>query len=116
MNKLTEFSDKQWTIGIFLLSLALYSVTLAPTVIWGDSANFALMVDQFLLDPAADGHPLYIIFGKIFSLLPGELAVNLNFMSAFFAAIAVALIYLITVEISGAEPPGTYRPTGEIGR
>ncbi len=99
MQKFNDYSDKNWAIGIFLSSLALYSLTMAPTVIWGDSANFALMVDQFLLDPAADGHPLYIILGKIFSFLPGELALNLNFMSAFFAAMAVALVYLVAARI-----------------
>ncbi|MBI5788925.1 MAG: DUF2723 domain-containing protein [Candidatus Schekmanbacteria bacterium] len=98
---LGNLSDEHWAVVIFLVSMALYCVTLAPTVVWGDGAGFALMVDKFLLDPAADGHPLYIILGRIFSWLPGELAINLNFMSAFFAAVTVSLSYLVSLEITG---------------
>jgi len=59
------------------------------------------MVHNFVLDPAADGHPLYVVLGKVFSWLPGEVALNLNFMSAFFAAWAVTILFLIVEELTG---------------
>lgn len=106
MKKILDLIDKHLAWAIFIFSLILYYVTMAPTVIWGDSANFALMVDQFMLDPAADGHPLYIILGKIFSWLPGELAVNLNFMSVFFGALAVTFVYLVSLRITKSKTAG----------
>ncbi len=87
-------------VYIFFTTLALYVMTMAQTVIWGDSADIALKVHNLVLDPAADGHPLYILLGRVFSWLPGELAVNLNFMSVFFAALAVTFVYLIVEKIT----------------
>jgi 4-amino-4-deoxy-L-arabinose transferase-like glycosyltransferase len=100
-----EPDSKQYGIFVFFTTLMFYMMTMAPTVIWGDSADFALKVHDLLLDPAADGHPLYVLLGRVFSWLPGELAVNLNFMSVFFAALAVLLVYLITERITGWNIP-----------
>ncbi len=98
-------SGRNWGVYVFLVTLGLYLMTMAPSVIWGDSADFALKVHNLLLDPAADGHPLYVLLGRAFSWLPGELAVNLNFMSAFFAALAVTLVYLSTEIITESSIP-----------
>ncbi len=98
-------SGRSWGIYVFMVTMGLYIMTMAPSVIWGDSADFALKVHSFLLDPAADGHPLYVLLGRVFSWLPGELGVNLNFMSAFFAALAVTLVYLITKMLTGKNIP-----------
>lgn len=81
----------------------MYLVTLAPTVIWGDSAKFALDVTTLHLGDSADSHPLFIILGKIFSLLPFELAYDMNLLSAVSASIAVFLVYLIIVEITNSK-------------
>lgn len=90
----------------FLGSLGFYYFTLAPTVMWGDSADLALKVHDFILDPAADGHPLFIVLGRIFNwFLPGELAVNLNFMSAVFAALTVLFVFLSIRKITDRSLP-----------
>lgn len=88
---------------VFLFSFALYLVTLAPTVIWGDSAKFALDVEALHLGDSADSHPLFIILGKIFSLLPFELAYSMNLLSAVCASIAVFLVYHIIIEITNSK-------------
>ncbi len=93
---------------VFLVTLCFYVLTLAPTVIWGDSAGFALKVHDLFLDPAADGHPLYILIGRLFSYLPGELAVNLNFMSAFFAALTVMLVFLCAWKLTERMTPAVF--------
>ena len=79
----------------FLLSLAVYFLTLAPGVIWGDSASLAVQVHEreFFLGTAGD-HPLFIILGLAFERLPGELARNLNLLSALCAALAVAVVFV----------------------
>ena len=84
------------TIAIILTSFILYLKTLAPTVIWGDSAKLATFVYEFELNIRQGHHPLHTIFGLLFSYLPfGDYAYRQNLMSAFFGALAVALVYLI---------------------
>ncbi len=91
---------------VFLCSLGLYFYSLAPSVMWGDSADLALKVHDFILDPAADGHPLFVVLGRLFNIfLPWELAINLNFMCAVFAALTVLFVYLTIRKITGDTLP-----------
>lgn len=83
-------------IAVVLMSLILYIKTLAPTVIWGDSAKLATFVYEFELSIRQGHHPLHTVLGVLFSYLPfGDYAYRQNLMSAFFGALAVALVYLI---------------------
>jgi hypothetical protein len=92
---------------LFLLSLFVYLQTLAPTVIWGDSAFFAVSVRKSSLRiGTASDHPLYILLGRVFALLPGELAWTLNLLSAVFGALTVALVYLITFKLTYSRSAG----------
>jgi hypothetical protein len=80
----------------FLLALGVYGYTLAPGVIWGDSASLAVQVheQEFFFGTAGD-HPLFVFLGLAFARLPGELARNLNLLSAVCAALAVAVVFLV---------------------
>ncbi|MFQ5646421.1 MAG: protein O-mannosyl-transferase family, partial [bacterium] len=99
----TNHDFKTWEgAATFSFSLFFYYLSLAKTVIWGDSASFALMVKNFYLDPASDGHPLYVVIGQLFKKLPWEAAVNLNIMSAFFASLTVTLSYLIVRRLTAS--------------
>jgi hypothetical protein len=71
-----------------------YAVTLAPTVVWGDSAALSLNVfhGHLRLTRASD-HPLFVLVGRLFASLPGELARNVNLVSAVFGALTVMLVY-----------------------
>ncbi len=75
-------------------ALLLYIATLAPTVLPGDGGEF-----QFVPCLAGiahpTGYPLYILLGWAWShLLPlGDVAYRMNLFSAFWAALAVALLY-----------------------
>lgn len=103
---MTKKIGKILPLLIFLGAFMIYMFTLAPTVVWGDSADLALKVFDFTLDPAADGHPLFIVLGRFFnSFLISELAVNLNIMSAFFAALAVVFVFLSVRKITGSNLP-----------
>jgi len=79
---------------VFLLSLALYMKTLAPTV--GEHDTFEFQVLSYELGIAhPTGYPLYIMAGKLFTLLPlGNVAFRVNLSSALFAAAAVVVLYL----------------------
>ncbi len=81
-------------------SFGLYLKTLAPTLLMGDGAEF-----QFACYLAGiahpTGYPLYLILGWLWShLLPlGDVAYRINLLSAFFAALAIGLVYPLSLNI-----------------
>jgi hypothetical protein len=83
--------------GLFVGTLVLFSVTLAPSVVnlFDDSLEFQLVTYQLgIAHPT--GYPLYTLLGKLFTLLPiGNIAYRVNWMSAVFGAITVALLYIL---------------------
>jgi tetratricopeptide (TPR) repeat protein len=83
----------------FLLPSAVYVFTLCPTVYWDDSGE--LIAAAYTLGiPHPPGHPLYAILGKLFTFIPfGTIAWRVNFMSAFFGALASLLVYRIIAEL-----------------
>ncbi len=75
-------------------AFALYVATAAPTVLAGDGGEFQFV--PYLLGVAhPTGYPLYTVLGWLWShLLPvGDVAYRMNLFSAFWAALAVALVY-----------------------
>jgi hypothetical protein len=75
-------------------AFALYAVTLAPTVLEGDAGEFQFV--PYLLGVAhPTGYPLYTLLGWLWSHLVavGDVAYRMNLFSAFWAALAVALLY-----------------------
>jgi len=82
---------------IGILALALYIRTLAPSLLWGDSAEFqTLSYTLGMTHPT--GYVTQIVFGKIFTLIPiNNIAWRVNLMSAFFGALAVADTFLIVL-------------------
>jgi hypothetical protein len=90
-----ETKDMIISFLIFFFSLLFYVVSLAPTVLWGDSAKLALYVYQsFISFDLVGGHQLHTIIGKIFSFLPiGDFAYKQNLMSAFFGSLTLSLLF-----------------------
>jgi len=83
---------------VFLVSLLVYSRTLAPTVTLVDSGEL-IVAARFLGVAHPPGFPLYLILAHLFSLIPiGSIAFRINFASAFFAALASGLLTLVTAE------------------
>lgn len=74
-------------IIVFVISFILYLVTLAPTYLPPDGAEFALCIQS-----AGICHPsgffLYVLLGKLFTLLYpfGTLLYKANFLSALYAS------------------------------
>ncbi len=77
---------------VFVLGLGLYVRTLAPTVLPSNSGEFQFVADVLgIAHPP--GYPLYTMLGKLFTLIPiGDVAYRVNLMSAFFAALTLALV------------------------
>ncbi len=94
-----------------VLGLALYIRTLAPSVLYGDVAEFQTL-SYTLGMTHASGYPTQILFGKLFTFLPfGNIAYRVNLMSAAFGAFAVANVYLITRMLSGWHTAGLLAST-----
>jgi hypothetical protein len=95
-------------LPVFILSLGLYLLTLAPTIVtvFDDSLEFQLVT--YLLGIAhPTGYPLYTLLGWLFTKLPlGDVAYRVNLMSAVFGAVTIALVYLIGLELIA----GDWRP------
>jgi len=89
-------------VAIFVLALSFYLGTLAPTVaeMFSDTLEFQLVAFQLgIAHPT--GYPLYILLGKLFTLLPwGDVAYRLNLMSAWWAALTASLVYAIVASFT----------------
>jgi hypothetical protein len=87
------------------VALALYVHTLAPSLLWGDSAEFqTLSYTLGMTHPS--GYMTQIMLGKLFTYLPvGNVAYRVNLMSAFFGALAVADTYMIVCLLGGWRIP-----------
>src|SRR6516162_8862715 len=85
--------------AVFVVALAVYSWTLAPTVTPTDSGE--LILAAYGLGVAhPPGVPLWIMLTHIASLLPvGNVAVRINFSSAVFGALACGMLTLVVAEI-----------------
>lgn len=80
-------------LGVLLAAGAfiLYALTLAPSVMPGDYAEFQFSA-AILGVPHPTGYPLYILLGKLFTLLPiGDVAYRVNLSSAVYMAGAVGV-------------------------
>lgn len=81
-----------WRAALTLgLPLALYVLTLAPTIYNLDSAELTTAAATGGL-MRATGYPLYLAIGRLWSLLPfGDVGYRFNLLSAFSGALTVAI-------------------------
>ncbi|HEU5097406.1 MAG TPA: DUF2723 domain-containing protein, partial [Roseiflexaceae bacterium] len=97
--------DRSFAALLFLLFLALYVRTAAPSVLSGDSAEFQLAA-ALLGVPHPTTYPLYVLLGNLATrLLPlGDLAWRVTIVSSVCAALAVALFFLLARRVSASAP------------
>ena len=96
----------------FALPLLIYVVTLCPTVYWDDAGE--LIAACYTLGiPHPPGHPLYVLIGKVFTLIPiGSVAWRVNLMSAVFGALSCLLLYRV---ISDRLDENAWKPVAALG-
>jgi hypothetical protein len=93
---LARLRETEWVIPVLLLlaGLALYTSTLAPTVVWGDDALLQIAAVAGKLQASAGSHPAWVAVAHFFTRLPlGETAYRVNLVSAVSAAVALPLMY-----------------------
>ena len=98
---------------VFLVTLGVYIATLNPTTPFWDAGEF-ITTSHIVGVPHQPGTPLYVLVGRVFDVVFGSADITqasmhtawaVNFMSAFFSALAVMLIYLIIWELSRRADP-----------
>ena len=100
--------DIALTAFLGLASLTLYVHTLAPSLLYGDSAEFQTIAYTLGIGHPT-GYPVYILFAKLFTLLPiDEVAYRVNLFSALCAALTVGLVYLILRKLGAQILPAIY--------
>jgi hypothetical protein len=93
--------DSLIALSLFIASFTLYIRTLAPSLLYGDSAEFQTIAYTLGVGHPT-GYPIYVLLAKLFTFLPvGEIAYRVNLFSAFCAALTVGLMYL-TLRTLGA--------------
>ncbi len=85
---------------IFLISFLLYLKTMAPTTSFWDCGEF-IATAYIMGVPHPPGSPLFLLVGRLFSLLPlfGDIGARVNLISTIASALAVMLLYLVIVRL-----------------
>ena len=85
---------------VFLLTLTAYSMTIAPTTLFRNCGEY-IACSYTLGIPHPPGVPLYLLFGRLISMVPfaQNIGLRVNMISAFSAALTSMLTYLIIVRL-----------------
>ena len=85
---------------VFVVTFIIYFDTMAPTVSYWDCGEF-IATSYILGVPHPPGSPLFLIIGRIFSMLPfsSDIAYRVNIISPLVSALAVMFLYLIIVQL-----------------
>ncbi|MCK4427122.1 MAG: DUF2723 domain-containing protein [candidate division Zixibacteria bacterium] len=98
-DKLTIRRDTIIGGAIFLVTFGVYLLTMCPTIYWEDCAAFSA-VNSILGIPHSPGFPIYVLWGKVFSLIPiDNHAFSSNLMSAFWGSLSLVILYLLMLEL-----------------
>ena len=86
--------------AVFAITFLIYFDTMAPTVSYWDCGEF-IATSYILGVPHPPGSPLFLIIGRIFSMLPfsSDIAFRVNIISPLVSALSVMFLYLIIVQL-----------------
>jgi hypothetical protein len=103
--------SRRWARGAAVVlpiavTMGVYLATLGRTVGRADTFEFQVVAHNLgIAHPT--GYPLYVLLGKLFTLLPaGGTALRVNLLSAVSATGAAAVVYAILRRLSAADPEG----------
>jgi hypothetical protein len=85
---------------VFVASLIIYAMTMADSVSFWDCGEFAAC-SYTLGVPHPPGSPLFILLGRVFTMLPlsHDISVRVTWISVLASAFAIMLAYLIIVRL-----------------
>ncbi|HEX2866627.1 MAG TPA: DUF2723 domain-containing protein [Ignavibacteriales bacterium] len=101
-------------LAVFAIAAVIYFMTVQPSVSFWDpgeiaSASYSLMV------PHPPGGPMWLIFGRIFSMLPfgQDIGFRINSFSVLASCFSVLLLYLVAVKIIESYRGRDYKTNAE---
>jgi len=97
-----KFGQKSWFLALLLFGffLLIYWKTCSPAIFWWDSAEFVAAIATLGI-PHPPSFPLYILSGKVFSLLAFlPLSIKLNILSGIFSALSLAVFFVLFLKVS----------------
>ncbi|MEO6462629.1 MAG: DUF2723 domain-containing protein, partial [Candidatus Eisenbacteria bacterium] len=84
---------------VFLSTLVVYTLTVTTSIPFWDSGEF-IATSYILGIPHPPGTPLYVIIGRLFSILPlGNVYLQVNWLSALASAATALFTFLVTVRL-----------------
>lgn len=103
---------------VFFVTEAVYLATMAPTLSFWDCGEF-IATSNTLGIPHPPGAPLFLLFGRLFSMLPLPLdpGAKVNLISTLMSALTVMLTYLTTVRLIvmyRRQDADSWTPAGKI--
>ena len=87
-------------LGIFIVSFLTYWRCLAPTTSFWDCGEF-IACSYLLGVPHPPGAPLYLLVGRLFSMIPfaHDIGYRVNLFSALASALTITLVYLTILRL-----------------
>ncbi|MFQ5648894.1 MAG: protein O-mannosyl-transferase family [bacterium] len=85
---------------VFAIAFVVYTATVAPTTSYWDCGEF-ITCSYILGVPHPPGAPLYILIGRVFSMIPfvQDIGLRVNMISVLMSALSVLFTYLIIVRL-----------------
>ncbi len=100
--------DRLVAAGVFVFSLVLYLMTVAPTASFWDAGEFIAIADGLQVSHPP-GAPFYMLVGRLFSMVfgpvlglfmaSGATAVAINLVSVLASALTIVLTHLVIVRL-----------------
>jgi len=93
-------AHRRCATAVFVVAFIVYAFSMADSVSFWDCGEFTACA-YTLAVPHPPGSPLFLLLGRIFSLLPisSDIAVRVTYMSVLSSAFAVLFAYLIIVRL-----------------
>ena len=85
---------------VFVIGFLTYWLTVAPTTSFWDCGEF-IACSYIMGVPHPPGSPLFILMGRVFSLMPiaGDIALRVNMSSVILSAFSLLFLYLAAVRL-----------------